>query len=53
MTQTGDHGGETTEEIDSALFAFSKSGKFSETNNLQSENCAAGLVHQVSFVCFK
>ena len=50
MTQTGDHGGETIEEIDSALFAFSPSRKFSNPDKIKSPICDAGLVHQVSFL---
>ena len=50
MTQTGDHGGETVDEIDSALFAFSPSGKFSQADSVASPNCDNGLVHQVNFI---
>ena len=47
MTRTGDHGGETPEEIDSALFALSKKGKFALTNDITFPNCDNGLAHQV------
>ena len=47
MTRTGDHGGETIEEIDSALFVFSRNGKFAKPSEIDSANCDNGLVHQV------
>ncbi|CAK8676627.1 unnamed protein product [Clavelina lepadiformis] len=50
MTQTGDHGGETLEEVDSALFAFHPGGKFSRRQLKNQNSCYADLIQQIDLV---
>lgn len=46
MTHTGDHGGETNDEINSALIAYNPAGNLA--NNIGNENCISSTVQQVN-----
>lgn len=48
MTQTGDHGGDSNDEVVATLFAYSHSAVFNGLwRNKHDENCLAGEVQQV------
>ena len=57
MTQTGDHGGDSDDEINAALFAYSPLGTFRGSwrneefqNQVNNELCEAGTIQQVYFL---
>ena len=48
MTQTGDHGGDSNDEVVATLFAYSHAAAFNGSwRNEHDENCLAGEVQQV------
>jgi len=51
MTQTGDHGGDSNDEVVATLFAYSHSAVFNGLwRNKHDENCLAGEVQQIDLV---
>ena len=49
MTQTGDHGGDSSDEINSALFAYSRNGQISSTKRVD-QAPTDSLMNQVDLV---